>query len=143
MIEALFLLVSLIRSTVKNQTELALENLALRQQLAILNRKGPRRRMRQKDRLFWACLSRVWQRWRECLIVVKPGDGRPVASERVCAVLEAPFKTQKRCRPARNRQRYPRFDPQNGSVKSHLGTSESTRGTAKTGDQDLNGLRPG
>jgi putative transposase len=72
MIEALFLLVSLIRSSLKNQTELALENLALRQQLAILNRNRPQPRLRKRDRLFWACLFAVWQQWRGSLIVVKP-----------------------------------------------------------------------
>ena len=72
MIEALFLLASLIRSSLKNRTELALENLALRQQLAILNRKRPQPRLRKRDRLFWACLSAIWQKWRESLIVVKP-----------------------------------------------------------------------
>ena len=50
MIEALFLLVSLTRSSIKNRTELALENLALRQQLAILNRKRPQPRLRKRDR---------------------------------------------------------------------------------------------
>jgi putative transposase len=72
MIEALFLLVSLIGSSLKNRAELALENLALRQQLAILNRKRPHLRLRQKDRLFWVCLSAIWQKWRESLLVVKP-----------------------------------------------------------------------
>ncbi len=38
MMEELFLLFSFLRSVLKNQTELALENLALRQQLAILKR---------------------------------------------------------------------------------------------------------
>ena len=36
MLEALFLVVSFIKSSLKSQAELALENLALRQQLAIL-----------------------------------------------------------------------------------------------------------
>jgi transposase InsO family protein len=72
MMEALFLLVSLINSGFKNRAALAVENLALRQQLAILNRKRPHPRLRRRDRLFWACISRVWERWRECLIVVKP-----------------------------------------------------------------------
>ena len=71
MIEALFLLVSFLKSGLKNRTELALENLALRQQLAILKRNRPHPRLRRTDRLFWAYLSSVWQRWRECLIVVK------------------------------------------------------------------------
>jgi putative transposase len=72
MIKALLLLVSLTRSSLKNRTELALENLALRQQLAILNRKRPQPRLRMRDRLFWACLSAIWLKWRESLIVVKP-----------------------------------------------------------------------
>jgi putative transposase len=72
MIEALLLLVSFLKSGLENQTELALENLALRQQLAILKRNRPHARLRRRDRLFWACLSSVWQRWRESLIVVKP-----------------------------------------------------------------------
>jgi putative transposase len=71
MCEALLLLFSFLKSGLKNQTELALENLALRQQLAIVKRNRPHARLRRRDRLFWACLSSVWQRWRESLIVVK------------------------------------------------------------------------
>ena len=51
---------------------MALENLALRQQLAILARTHPRRRLRKTDRLFWLWLSRMWKNWQESLIVVKP-----------------------------------------------------------------------
>ena len=72
MIEALFLLVSFLQSGFRNRTELALENLALRQQLAILKRERRHARLRRRDRLFWVSLSAIWQRWRESLIVVKP-----------------------------------------------------------------------
>jgi hypothetical protein len=72
MIEALFLLFSFLKSGLKNQTERALKNLALRQQLAILKRERHHVRLRRRDRIFWDCLSSVWQRWRESLIVVKP-----------------------------------------------------------------------
>ena len=72
MLEALFLLISLIRSSLKNQAELAPENLALRQQLAILKREHPHACLRRRDRLFWVSLSAIWQRWREFLIVAKP-----------------------------------------------------------------------
>jgi hypothetical protein len=34
--------------------QLALENLALRHQLAVYKRTGPRPRLRRTDRLFWA-----------------------------------------------------------------------------------------
>jgi putative transposase len=72
MIEALVLLVPFLKSTLENQTELALENLALRQQLAILKLNRPHARLQWRDLLFRACLSSVWQRWRESLVVVKP-----------------------------------------------------------------------
>lgn len=72
MMDALILLFSFLKSGLKNQTELALENLALRQQLAILKRNRPRVRLKKGDRLFWACLSHLWQNWRESLILVKP-----------------------------------------------------------------------
>ena len=49
-----------------------MENLVLRQQLAILKRNSKRPQLRSKDRLFWILLSRWWGRWRELLIIVKP-----------------------------------------------------------------------
>jgi hypothetical protein len=40
---------------------LALENLALRHQLAVLQRTTPRSRLRPSDRLFWVLLSHLWR----------------------------------------------------------------------------------
>ena len=51
---------------------MALEKLALRQQLAILARTHPHHRLRKTDRLFWVWLSRIWENWRKSLIVVNP-----------------------------------------------------------------------
>jgi len=56
----------------KKDSDLALENLALRQQLAILKRPRKRPQIRIKDRLFWVLLYRFWSNWRQALIVVKP-----------------------------------------------------------------------
>jgi len=52
--------------------QLALENLALRQQLAVYKRTVPRPRLRTTDRLLWAGLARVWARWRQSLVIVTP-----------------------------------------------------------------------
>jgi hypothetical protein len=52
--------------------EIALENLALRQQLVVFKRRCPRPRLRWADRLFWLCLSRTWKNWRPALIIVRP-----------------------------------------------------------------------
>jgi len=40
--------------------DLLLENLALRQQLAVLRRKRPQPRFAASDRLFWVMLRRLW-----------------------------------------------------------------------------------
>jgi hypothetical protein len=52
--------------------QLALENLALRQQLAVYKRTAPRPKLRPADRLFWAGLARVWTGWRQALVIVSP-----------------------------------------------------------------------
>jgi putative transposase len=52
--------------------ELIAENLALRQQLALLNRAAKRPKLRTQDRLFWATLSSLWKNWRSALIIIKP-----------------------------------------------------------------------
>jgi len=57
---------------IRSRHELALEVVALRQQLIVLKRKNPRPRLSQWDRLFWVALRRFWSRWAEALVVVKP-----------------------------------------------------------------------
>ena len=46
-------------------TVLVLENLALRHQLAVLQRSAPRPRLRPSDRVLWVLLSRLWRGWGE------------------------------------------------------------------------------
>jgi hypothetical protein len=60
------------RSILHTRAELALENLALRQQLANLRRTSGRPRLRRIDRAFWLALSRLWSRWADVLFIVKP-----------------------------------------------------------------------
>jgi hypothetical protein len=52
--------------------DLAWENLALRQQLAVATRSHKPPRLRSRDRLFWVMLSRLWKGWRSALVIVKP-----------------------------------------------------------------------
>src|SRR5712664_1108905 len=51
---------------------LLLENLALRQQLAVLKRLRPRPRLDLLDKLFWVAVRRFWSRWQQFLIAVMP-----------------------------------------------------------------------
>jgi len=52
--------------------QLALENLALRQQLAVYKRTVTRPKIRTTDRVFWVGLARVWAAWRQPLVIVTP-----------------------------------------------------------------------
>ncbi len=56
----------------KTRRHLVLENLTLRHQLAILAASGGRPRFRPADRLIWVCLRRLWNGWREVLVLVQP-----------------------------------------------------------------------
>ncbi len=62
----------LIRASFLDRSRLALENMALRQQLAVYYRSIARFVIRKQDRIFWALLSRMWTGWRNSLILVKP-----------------------------------------------------------------------
>ena len=50
----------------------ALENVALRHQLAVFRRTIERPPLRHRDRLFWILLAKAWRDWRTALIVVQP-----------------------------------------------------------------------
>jgi putative transposase len=62
---------ALLRVLFASRAGLAAENLALREQLVVLQRSVKRPRLRRLDRVFWAWLSRLWARWRSCLLIVK------------------------------------------------------------------------
>src|SRR6267143_3475732 len=52
--------------------QVALENLALRQQLVVYKRTAIRPRIRETDRLFWVWLTRIWTGWKQPLVIVTP-----------------------------------------------------------------------
>jgi putative transposase len=56
----------------RTRRALVLENLALRHQLAVLQRTAPRPRLRTADRLLWVLLSRLWSGWTDAVSVVQP-----------------------------------------------------------------------
>jgi putative transposase len=51
---------------------LVLENLALRQQLAVFKRRHPRPHPTFLDKLFWVTARQVWSDWKQYLILVRP-----------------------------------------------------------------------
>jgi hypothetical protein len=56
----------------RTRQSLVLENLALRHQLAVLQRTAPRPRFRISDRLLWVLLSHLWRGWAAAVSVVQP-----------------------------------------------------------------------
>ena len=72
LIQALYLL---LRAFVVSRATLAAENLALRQQLSVLEHAVKRPRLRSRDRRFWVWLSRLWPNWHSVLRIVQPVVG--------------------------------------------------------------------
>lgn len=72
MLKWLVILAQTLRSALRSRQDLALENIALRQQVAILKHKCPRPRLTNGDRFFWVLVSRMWPAWRSALHVVQP-----------------------------------------------------------------------
>src|ERR1700746_342311 len=56
----------------RSRQSLLLENLALRQQLAVLKRKHPRPKLSPLDKLFWALACQCWSAGKPALMVVTP-----------------------------------------------------------------------
>lgn len=72
MLDSFILLVRFGASIFRTRAGLQAENLALRHQLCVLQRSVERPRIQPADRLLWSLLSRIWSRWEEALIFVKP-----------------------------------------------------------------------
>jgi putative transposase len=60
------------RAIFTSRRSLALENLALRQQLAAYARTQKRPRIKPSERAFWVALSKVWTEWHSPLVLVSP-----------------------------------------------------------------------
>jgi hypothetical protein len=72
MTEFVLALLVALRVFFRTRRDTALEILALRQQVAVLKCKRPRPLLNSVDRLFWTTLRRIWSRWAEVLVIVKP-----------------------------------------------------------------------
>ncbi len=86
MTEVLNLLIGFLRSFLRRDTELLLENLALRHQLQVILRSNPRPCLRNRDRILWVWIRRfcpgswmwLWIRrfcpgsWKWHLVLVRP-----------------------------------------------------------------------
>ena len=65
-------LLRLLRLTGRSRQDLILENLALRHQIAVLERTARRPALRDRDRRLWSLLAQEWIGWRPHLHIVQP-----------------------------------------------------------------------
>ena len=72
MLDFLLAVLAAVRVFVRNRSDIPLEVLALRQQVAVLKRQRPRPTLTRLDRFFWTTLRHLWPRWSEVLLIVKP-----------------------------------------------------------------------
>lgn len=62
----------LLQLAIKERTQLALENIALRQQLAVYKRSVKRPNINDGDRIFWMTIMRFLREWNDAVVIVKP-----------------------------------------------------------------------
>jgi putative transposase len=72
MLGAILMFLRAIALACRGHRAVALENLALRQQVMVLKRTVKRPQLQTRDRLFWVLLARTWRQWRAALVLVQP-----------------------------------------------------------------------
>ena len=61
-----------LRSLARDKSDLVLENLSLRHQLLLLQRRANKPKAQPLDRLLWSILSHCWARWQNSLLLFRP-----------------------------------------------------------------------
>src|SRR5207249_12129415 len=72
MLNAILSLFRMILLLLGGYEQIALENLALREQLAIFQRSVRHPKVRLMDRVFWVCLRKARKDWKSVLVIVRP-----------------------------------------------------------------------
>src|SRR5665811_705319 len=109
-----------------------MENLVLRQQLAVYARRPKQPRLQDADRLFWSVVARTWEPWRSHLATRAPRDRHRLAPHRVAALLDME-KSRQASRATPHRSRTARADCPAGPREPTLGCGAHRRGTTRVG----------
>ena len=92
MVQFALALVTYLRAFLISRPVLALETVALRQQLAVWKRQQPRPQLNRFDRLFWIALRHLWANWSKALILVKQRVDRAAVARGIPASLSLPIR---------------------------------------------------
>src|SRR5262249_20345253 len=126
------ILTSLLRAG-RTQHALVLENLALRHQLAILQRTARRPRLRPSDRVLWVLLARPLARLGRGPRHRATRHRHPLAARRLPARLDLD-EPAARTRPPRGRPGGPRAHPPHGRGQPPMGRTPDSRQTPEARD---------
>ena len=102
--------VLLLRAMLIPKVHLAIENLVLRQQLAVFKQPVKRPKLWPRDRVFWVWLSRLWAGLAFRAPHRQAGDGCPLAPPRISTLLVLEIENPETWSPA-DRTGGPGFDP--------------------------------
>jgi putative transposase len=94
-----------LRALFTGSATIALENLALRHQLIVLQRSAGRPRLARWDRVLWIWLSRVWAGWRSSLVIVWRSRATRVGRPPLDTELRDLIRRMARENPTRGRRR--------------------------------------
>src|SRR5215472_2150132 len=72
MLNAILLAVRFVILAFSGHKQVASENAALRQQLAVFKRDVKRPKLHGRDRVFWIALRMIWEDWKSALVIVQP-----------------------------------------------------------------------
>jgi hypothetical protein len=71
MLNAILVAIRFVILVLGGHRHVALENVALRQQLSV-KRDIKRPRLHHRDRLFWIALRTIWKNWKSAVVIVRP-----------------------------------------------------------------------
>ena len=121
-----------LRFLVRSRASLHLEIVALRHQLAVVNRsRRPRLRFTTVDRVLWAWLSQRWHGWRAALHVVQPATVLAWHQPRLSPVLGMEGPTSRRA--AGRASRCPRVDSRDVHDEPVVGRTSDSRRAPEVG----------
>lgn len=117
----------------RSRASLHLEIVALRHQLAVVNRSRRQRlRLTSSDRMLWAWLSQRWRGWCSALHVVQPATVLALASPRLSPVLDVEEPTSHGA--AGRATRCPRVDSRDVHGEPTLGRTTDPRRAPEIGN---------
>ncbi len=134
----IMIFVATLRETFLSRASLHLENLALRQQVAILKRERRRPWLQMLDRLFWVIISRLMAALARGAGDRKAGNRHRLAPEGISCVLDLEIQARQ-TRAASGAQRCPRTHPSNVSGEPIVGCSSHPRRTHEIGNRGIGG----